>query len=56
MSNLACFCTGHHTLKHPDLLDRHRWSVRQLPDGVMAWISPEGSTYIDEPPRRVMFV
>ena len=55
-SNLACFCVGHHTLKHPDLLDRHRWSVRQLPDAVIAWISPTGDTYIDEPPRRVMFV
>ncbi|GAB3599273.1 HNH endonuclease signature motif containing protein [Microbacterium tumbae] len=54
--NLSCFCTGHHTLKHPDLLDRHRWSVRQLPGGVIAWISPAGHTYIDEPPRRVAFV
>ncbi|GAB3598790.1 HNH endonuclease signature motif containing protein [Microbacterium tumbae] len=56
IGNLSCFCTGHHTLKHPDLLDRHRWSARHLPGGVIAWISPEGSTYIDEPPRRVAFV
>lgn len=53
--NLSHFCVGHHALKHPDLLDRHRWSAMQLPGGVIAWTSPAGHTYIDEPPRRVMF-
>lgn len=56
LCNLSCFCVNHHTLKHPDLLERHRWSVTQLPDGVIAWTSPMGRTYIDEPPPRVMFV
>ncbi len=54
--NLSCFCTGHHVLKHPDLRDRHRWTARQLPGGVIAWVSPSGHTYIDEPARRVAFV
>lgn len=56
LCNLCCFCINHHTLKHPDLRDRHRWSVTQLPGGVIAWTSPSGHTYIDEPPPRVMFV
>lgn len=53
--NLAHFCRGHHALKHPDLPDRHRWSVRQLSQGVLEWISPAGRTYIDEPPARLVF-
>lgn len=56
LRNLCCLCVNHHTLKHPDLHDRHRWSVAQLPGGVIAWTSPMGRTYIDEPPPRVMFV
>lgn len=53
--NLCHLCKGHHTLKHPDLPDRHRWSVRQLSHGVLEWISPAGRIYIDEPPARVVF-
>ncbi|MGM7678441.1 DUF222 domain-containing protein [Microbacterium sp. A94] len=54
--NLSHFCKGHHTLKHPDLDERYRWSATQLPGGAIAWTSPTGATYIDEPPPRVMFV
>ncbi|MBO0982063.1 HNH endonuclease, partial [Microbacterium sp. SD291] len=50
------FCTGHHALKHPDIDERHRWQARQLPDGSVEWLSPLGRTYVDPPPRRVMFV
>ncbi|MBS1905687.1 MAG: DUF222 domain-containing protein [Actinobacteria bacterium] len=56
ITNLACFCTAHHPLKHPDLDDLHRWNAQQLPDGTLEWISPTGRTYADPPPRRVMFI
>lgn len=54
--NLAHFCPAHHVLKHPDIPDKHRWSARQLPDRSIAWTSPQGRTYHDAAPRRVMFV
>lgn len=53
--NLANFCTGHHPIKHPDVPDEHRWTARQLEDGLIAWTSPLGRTYTDHAPRRVMF-
>ena len=54
-SNLAHFCKTHHTLKHPDIPDTHRWTARQRPDWSVEWTSPHGRTYTDHPPRRVMF-
>lgn len=56
LSNLGFFCTGHHVLKHPDIDEKHRWTARQLPDRSIEWISPLGRSYVDPPPRRVMFV
>lgn len=56
LSNLGFFCIGHHVLKHPDVAERHRWTARQLPDRSIEWISPLGRSYVDPPPRRVMFV
>lgn len=56
LCNLACFCTSHHPLKHPDVDDRHRWTVRQEPEGALVWRSPLGREYIDSPEPRVMFV
>ena len=43
-------------LKHPDVPDGHRWTARQLPDWSVEWTSPQGRTYTDHAPRRVMFV
>lgn len=54
--NLAHFCKAHHVLKHPDVPDGHRWTARQLPDWSVEWTSPQGRTYTDHAPRRVMFV
>lgn len=55
LGNLAHLCMRHHPLKHPDIADPHRWSVRQLSNGVLEWRSPAGRRYIDEPPPRVAF-
>ncbi|AQY02891.1 MULTISPECIES: HNH endonuclease signature motif containing protein [Microbacterium] len=54
--NLAHLCARHHSLKHPDVADDHRWTAQQLPDGTIDWFSPLGRTYRDSPSRRVMFV
>jgi hypothetical protein len=56
IDNLSDFCQPHHSLKHPDVGDAHRWTARQLPDGTVRWTSPLGRTYDDRAPRRVMFV
>ena len=56
LDNLSHFCRGHHTLKHPDVPDPHRWTARQERDGTVTWHSPLGRTYTDPPQRRVMFV
>ncbi len=53
--NLAHLCRGHHSLKHPDVPDPYRWSVRQREPGVLVWTSPTGRTYVDRPPPRVEF-
>ena len=53
--NLSLFCRRHHTLKHPDLDDRDRWSAEQLDGGLIRWRSPLGREYVDTPPPRVMF-
>lgn len=55
IDNLAHFCRAHHTLKHPDIPDAHRWTARQLPDQTVTWTSPTGRHYTDPAPRRVMF-
>lgn len=56
LDNLGHFCRSHHTLKHPDVPDLHRWTARQERDGSVTWHSPLGRDYSDPPPRRVMFV
>lgn len=56
LDNLGHFCRGHHTLKHPDIPDSHRWTAQQEKDGSITWHSPLGRDYADPPPRRVMFV
>lgn len=56
LGNLAHFCHGHHVLKHPDIHDDFRWSAQAQTDGSIAWYSPLGRVYLDQPPRRVMFV
>lgn len=44
LTNLAHLCQRHHTQKHLT-----RWTVKQLPGGVLEWTSPTGRTYTDEP-------
>lgn len=56
LDNLAHFCRAHHTLKHPDIPESHRWTAQQEKDGSLTWHSPLGRDYVDPPPRRVMFV
>lgn len=56
LCNLACFCRSHHPLKHPDVDERHRWTVMQKPEGTLVWRSPLGREYVDNPELRVMFV
>lgn len=56
LDNLGHFCRAHHTLKHPDIPDAHRWTAHQERDGSITWHSPLGRDYSDPPPRRVMFV
>lgn len=56
LDNLGHFCRSHHTLKHPDIPDTHRWNAQQEKDGSVTWHSPLGRDYADPPPRRVMFV
>ncbi|WP_341947043.1 HNH endonuclease signature motif containing protein [Microbacterium sp. LWH11-1.2] len=55
LDNLAHLCRAHHTLKHPDVSDAHRWTARQERDGTITWHSPLGRTYTDRPTHRVMF-
>ncbi|WP_288872865.1 HNH endonuclease signature motif containing protein [uncultured Microbacterium sp.] len=45
-SNLGHLCRRHHMLKH-----HSPWNVEPLGDGVYAWTSPSGKTYIDRAPR-----
>ncbi len=56
IDNLAHFCRAHHTLKHPDIPQAHRWTATQEPDGTITWHSPLGRDYTDNPTHRVMFV
>ncbi|WP_350352559.1 DUF222 domain-containing protein [Microbacterium sp. A8/3-1] len=43
--NLGHLCRRHHVLKH-----QTPWHVEPLTDGLYAWTSPTGRTYIDKPP------
>lgn len=54
--NLAHLCVTHHAMKHPDIPERFRWKAVQRPDWTIEWTSPAQRTYIDRPPKRVMFV
>jgi DNA-binding MarR family transcriptional regulator len=56
LDNLGHFCRNHHTLKHPDVPEPHRWTAQQEKDGSVTWHSPLGRDYADPPPQRVMFV
>lgn len=56
VDNLAHLCRGHHVLKHPDIPEPQRWTVRQRPGGVLEWRSPLGAVHTDHAPRRVAFV
>ncbi|MGK0741631.1 DUF222 domain-containing protein [Leucobacter sp. Z1108] len=49
LENQAFMCKRHHALKHPDLLDTARWSVRQEPGGTLIWTSPLGVDHPDRP-------
>lgn len=52
LSNLAHLCKRHHSMKHTT-----RWTVRQLPGGVLEWTSPLGDVYLDVPePQGPRFV
>ncbi|WP_196215800.1 HNH endonuclease signature motif containing protein [Microbacterium sp. ZXX196] len=51
LTNLACLCKRHHTLKHAT-----EWHVSQGPGGHLTWTSPTGASIADPPPRRVAFV
>lgn len=53
--NLAHLCRRHHSLKHPDVDGRYRWSARQLPGGRIEWTSPHGEVFVDHPQPRVHF-
>lgn len=44
VGNLACLCQRHHTQKQFT-----RWTVRQLPGGVLEWTSPTGRVSMDVP-------
>ena len=46
-SNLGHLCRRHHMLKH-----HSPWIVEPMGDGVYAWTSPSGKTYIDRAPRQ----
>lgn len=46
-SNLGHLCRRHHMLKH-----HSPWTVEPMGDGVYAWTSPSGKTYIDRAPRQ----
>lgn len=47
VGNLGTLCRRHHSLKH-----HTPWHVEHLGDGVYAWTSPTGRTYVDMPPEQ----
>lgn len=50
MDNLGNLCRYHHTYKH-----NSGWTVEQLDNGTLKWVSLLGSTYIEEPPSNINF-
>ena len=46
--NLSHLCPEHHRTKHETT-----WQARQLPGGIIQWISPDGRTYTTEPDVRL---
>ncbi|MGP3535990.1 DUF222 domain-containing protein [Microbacterium sp. RD1] len=50
-TNLAHFCTRHHTLK-----TETPWTATQHPNGTLQFRSPLGHTYTDQPPPHVTFI
>jgi hypothetical protein len=51
LCNLCNLCVRHHTLK-----TETGWTVTQLAGGSLAWTSPLGFSYRDDPPPRVVFL
>ncbi len=49
LGNASFLCRRHHALKHPDLIDTARWSVRQESGGTLIWTSPLGVDHADRP-------
>ncbi|MGK0741090.1 DUF222 domain-containing protein [Leucobacter sp. Z1108] len=49
LGNASFLCRRHHALKHPDLMDTARWSVRQETGGTLIWTSPLGVDHADLP-------
>ncbi|MCH1881934.1 HNH endonuclease signature motif containing protein [Agrococcus sp. ARC_14] len=49
--NLAHLCRRHHVLKGAQLSGARRWKVEQVTPGVLAFTSPTGEVYIDQPPQ-----
>ncbi len=49
-SNLKCLCRKHHLLK-----TFWGWRDKQLPDGTVIWVLPDGQTYVTTPGSALLF-
>ncbi len=49
-SNLKCLCRKHHLLK-----TFWGWRDKQLPDGTLIWVLPDGHTYVTTPGSALLF-
>jgi Domain of unknown function (DUF222) len=49
-SNLKCLCRKHHLLK-----TFWGWREKQLPDGTVIWLLPDGQTYVTTPGSALLF-
>ena len=49
-SNLKCLCRRHHLLK-----TFWGWRDKQLPDGTVIWVLPDGHTYVTTPGSVLLF-
>ena len=49
-SNLKCLCRRHHLLK-----TFWGWRDKQLPDGTVIWVLPDGHTYVTTPGSALLF-
>ena len=49
-SNLKCLCRKHHLLK-----TFWGWRDKQLPDGTVIWVLPDGHTYVTTPGSALLF-